>query len=297
MNFCLKVVDGEPRAVFPEEEAKQAELLSRLLAPSPYYITILLWEIIRVEKGRAEGWTFDDSNLRITCTPESLGIEESALDATRRDSLSRVEFSLGEAKSLLSRWRFEHVRWEFQQRQRKAGEGLHMDTDGSRDEKAVERPILFRVADRTGRHLGQVRDLVGAVSIADRNRRRSERHSSFLITAVYTDGTEDMLLPEQYSRSKEITGEDALRYIRRRDEGILMAKEIGLSDLQVEILLAEQLERCRPSDPEEKQVEDYINSAPEEWLKEEDLRSEEANIYRTKDASMKKRKAGFIFSM
>jgi hypothetical protein len=296
MNFRLKVVNGKPCAIFPGEDPRRSELLSRLLAPSPYYVTILLWEIIRVEKKRAEGWTFDDSDIRIVCTPESLVVAESARRARRRKTSSRVELSLREAKLLLSKWRYSHLKWEFQQRQTKAGVKLRMKTDISREETVIERPILFRVDNQSGRHLGLAADLVGAISIATRNRRRSESHSSFHITAVYTDGSEDLLPPERYCRPQEATREKALNYIQKRDEGIRLAKEIGLSAEQIGVLLGDQVKRCRPSDPENKQIERYISRAPSRWLTEEELKIEEVKIFRKKNAGKPLQKASFIFS-
>lgn len=296
MDFRLKVVNGKPRAVFPGEDPRRGELLSRLLAPSPYQITILLWEILRVEKKRVKAWTFDDSNIRIVCTTESLIVEESAWRAHGRDSSPRVSLSLNEAKLLLSEWRYRQLKWEFQQRQRKAGVRRKMRTDISSEEMAIERPILFRVTHQSGRHLGLAADLVGALGIASRNRRRSERHSSYSITAIYRDGTEDMLPPERYCRPQEVTREDALHYIKRREEGVRLAKEMGLGDTQIGLLLGDQVERCRPSDPEDKQIEGYISRAPERWLTEEELRVEETKIFRLKNSGKPKRKASFVFS-
>lgn len=285
-----------PRAVFPSEETQRAELLSRLLAPNPYYITILLWEIIRVEKGRAEGWTYDDSSLCVTCTPESLMIEESSHKANAREGVARVELTLREAKRLLSKWRVEHVRWEFRRTRREARENLRMDTNISQGEGRIERPILFRVSDPVGRHLGFSRDLIGAVRIAAENRRRSERHRSFSISAVYADGSESALPAEQYSRRRESTVDEAVRYIRARDEGIRVAKEMGINDIQIEVLLGEQVDRCNPDDLEEKQIQDYIRNAPEQWLTDEELRVEETSIFRIINPSKQKQKASFIFS-
>jgi hypothetical protein len=172
-----------------------------------------------------------------------------------------------------------------------------MKLDVPREENAVERPILFRVAGSSGRHLGQARDLVGAVGIASRSRRRSESHHSFAIAAIYADGTEQLLPPEQYCHTKEVTRDDAQRYIKRRDEGIQMAKERDLSDGQVEALLGEQVKRCDPDDPEEKQIQDYINKAPEAWRSTEELRAQEAKIFRIVRSGKKTRKAGLVFSM
>lgn len=296
MNFRLKVINGRPCAHFPGEASRQGELLSRLLAPSPYYITVLLWEIIRVEKKMAEGWTFDDSNIRIVCTPESLVVEESAQRACGRDGSPRVELSIREAKQLLSKWRHKHLKWEFQQRQTKGGVRQRMKTDISHKETAIERPVLFRVAHQSGQHLGLAADLVGAVSIASRNRRRSESHSSFLIRAVYADGREDLLPPDRYCRPKEVSREDAIHYINRRDEGVRLAKEMGLSGVQIGVLLGDQVERCRPGDPENKQIEGYISRAPARWLTEEELKVEETKIFRKKNSGKLKRKASFIFS-
>ena len=44
----------------------------------------------------------------------------------------------------------------------------------------------------------------------------------------------------------------------------------------------------------DKQIEDYISRAPEKWLAEEELRAEEATIFRMKNSGT--RKPGFIFS-
>jgi hypothetical protein len=171
-----------------------------------------------------------------------------------------------------------------------------MKTDISREETAIEPPILFRVANQSGRHLGLAADLVGAISIATRNRRRLESHSSFPITAVYTDGSEDLLPPERYCRPQEATREEALNYIQKRDEGIRLAKEIGFSAEQIGVLLGDQVERCRPGDPENKQIEGYISRAPSRWLTEEELKMEETKMFRKKNAGKPLRKASFIFS-
>jgi hypothetical protein len=85
------------------------------------------------------------------------------------------------------------------------------------------------------------------------------------IAAVYADGSEEVLMPERYGRREEATVEGAIRYIRRRDQGIKAAKELGISDVQIDMLLGEQIDRCDPNEPEEKQIEDYIKNAPEDW--------------------------------
>lgn len=63
------------------------------------------------------------------------------------------------------------------------------------------------------------------------------------------------------------------------------------------MLLGEQIERCNPADPEEKQIEAYIKNAPEEWLKDEELRVEEARIFRVINSSKETRKARFVLSV
>jgi hypothetical protein len=218
MRFRLKAVKGQPHAIFPDKEPQRAYLLSRFLVPDPYYITILIWEIIRVQKKKVDWWVIDNKKLRITCTFEGLVIEEGEGN-TQGDS-ARVELTLKDAEELLSNWRFRHLAWEFKQVYKRAKKELEMKVNMSKEKAGLERPILFRVSGPFGRHLCFARGLVDAVRIADRNRRRAERHSSFSISAVYQDGSEDVLLPEQYIRNKEVTKEDAIRYIRRRDEGI-----------------------------------------------------------------------------
>jgi hypothetical protein len=295
-RFRLKIVEGRLRPAFPDEEPRRAELLSRFLEPDPYYLTILLWETMRVEKGVAGRWAIDHSGLRITCTHESLVLEEGSQATGEREQPARVELTLPEAERLLSRWRCIYLIWEFRRMYRKGKEDAKVEAEVSRVEGGAERPVLYRVSDRSGRHLGLAGDLAGAVKLADKNRRRGERHSSFSVAAVYADGSEEALHPGQYTRRKGATREDALRYIRRRDEGIRMARELGISDSQVEMLLGDQVDRCDPEDPEEKQVEDYVRNAPEEWLTDEELRAEGAKILRVRKTRKEKRGASFVFS-
>jgi hypothetical protein len=299
MRFRLKVIDGQPRAAFPGEEPRRAELLSRLLAPDPYHVTILLWEILRVEKGHADGWSINVSGLRITCTPEAITIEEGAHESDAsdaRDQPALVELTLGEAEGLFSRWRHRYVGWEFRRAYMRGREAAKTEAEISRAGGGAERPVLFRVSDRSGRYLSLARDLAGAVRIAGTRLRRGERHSTFSISAVYADGSEEALPPARYCRRKAATPEDAARYITRRDEGMRMAKGLGLSDSQIEMLLGDQVGRCDPDDPEEKQVEDYVRNAPEEWLTDEELKAEGEKIFRAVKPRKAKRGACFVFS-
>ena len=146
--------------------------------------------------------------------------------------------------------------------------------------EAVERPILFRVSDPAGRHLGLATSLTGAVAIAARSRRKHLARASYAIHAVYADGSEEAVAPERYVRRKEVTAEDAIHYIRRRDEGLRLAKEMGVDELLVEALLGDQKDLCNPEDPEEKQIEDYIKNKAEGWRPDEELNAEEKDIYR-----------------
>jgi hypothetical protein len=71
----------------------------------------------------------------------------------------------------------------------------------------------------------------------------------------------------------------------------------GFSDEQIKELLGEQIERCNPVDPEERQIEGYINNAPEMWRTDEELRVEEAKIFRPPNAGKQRRKARLVLSM
>ncbi|HVG32593.1 MAG TPA: hypothetical protein VM911_05915 [Pyrinomonadaceae bacterium] len=71
---------------------------------------------------------------------------------------------------------------------------------------------------------------------------------------------------------------------------------MGISDVQIDMLLGEQIDRCNPDEPEDKQIEDYIKNAPEELLTNEELRAEEEATFRIINFSKKKRKASFVFS-
>jgi hypothetical protein len=112
MEYRLEVIDGFMRPVFDGMEPGLNELMWELLLPFPVSAAAMLGEIRRVESGELDGWGFESPEARITCTSETLTLE----DKSERDGEPlRVELPFKDAVLLLKRWLFECA-WREQQR-------------------------------------------------------------------------------------------------------------------------------------------------------------------------------------
>lgn len=115
-DYRLEVIDGYMRPVFDGMEPELNELMWELLQPFPAASAAMLEEIKRVERGEADEWEYESPEARITCTPETLMVEDKSKTGRRHDPL-RVDLPLKEASLLLGRWLFECV-WREQQSRR-----------------------------------------------------------------------------------------------------------------------------------------------------------------------------------
>jgi hypothetical protein len=118
MEYRLEVIDGFMRPVFDGMEPGLNELMWEFLLPFPVSAAAMLGEIGRVESGELDGWGFESPEARITCTPETLTLE----DKLERDGAPlRIELPFKDAVLLLRRWLFECVWREQQRREHIAG--------------------------------------------------------------------------------------------------------------------------------------------------------------------------------
>lgn len=112
MEYRLEVIDGFMRPVFDGMKPELNELMRELLLPLTMSAAAMLEEIRRVECGELEMWGFESPEARITCTAETLTLE----DKCERDGEPlRVELPFEDAVLLLERWLFECA-WREQQR-------------------------------------------------------------------------------------------------------------------------------------------------------------------------------------
>lgn len=114
-------------------------------------------------------------------------------------------------------------------------------------------PFAYRVEDWRGRHLAVTRSLAAAAAAA----RQTGLHPDDIEIHAVFDGNRAAPVPaDRYSRKTTPTREEAIAFIVRRNERTEkdgLARFIGIG-------------RCRPEDPFEKQIADYLGSAPREWL-------------------------------
>ena len=115
MEYRLEVIDGLMRPIFEGMEPELNELMWELLLPFTMSAAALLGEIKRVESEGLDEWGFESPETRITCTPETLTLE----DKRERDGEPlRLELPFKEAVLLLERWLFECAWRERQGRER-----------------------------------------------------------------------------------------------------------------------------------------------------------------------------------
>jgi len=122
MEYRLEVIDGLMRPFFDGMEPGLNELMWELLLPFTWSAAVMLGEIKRVESEGLYGWGFESPEARITCTPETLTLE----DKRERDGEPlRVELPFEEAVLLLERWLFECAWREQQAREQAARARAH----------------------------------------------------------------------------------------------------------------------------------------------------------------------------
>lgn len=121
-EYRLEVIDGLMRPVFDGMEPELNELMWELMLPYTMSAAAMLGEIRRVEREGLDEWGFESPETRITCTPETLTLE----DKRARDGESlRVELPFEEAVLLLERWLFECAWREQQAREQAARARAH----------------------------------------------------------------------------------------------------------------------------------------------------------------------------
>ena len=122
MEYRLEVIDGLMRPVYDGMGPELNELMWELMLPYTMSAAALLGEIKRVESEGLYGWGFESPEARITCTPETLTLE----DKRERDGEPlRVELPFEDAVLLLERWLFECAWREQQAREQAARARAH----------------------------------------------------------------------------------------------------------------------------------------------------------------------------
>lgn len=133
------------------------------------------------------------------------------------------------------------------------------------DVPGADRPFAWRVErDRHG-HVGVFPSLRDAVSAARTHGPPDEAR----IFACSQGGREALVEPERYSRPNPPTREEALAFIRGRAEKIRQARAAHPQHVSINELRG--LFRCHPDDPEEKQIADYLRTAPRQWLPDHEI--------------------------
>ncbi len=98
-DYRLEVIDGYMKPVSDEMEPELNKLLWELLPPFPAASAALLKEIKLVERGDADEGEFESPEARITCTPETVTVEDKSKTGRGYDPL-RVDLLLKEASLL-----------------------------------------------------------------------------------------------------------------------------------------------------------------------------------------------------
>ena len=130
----------------------------------------------------------------------------------------------------------------------------------------MDAPFAYRVIRERHGHVGVFRRLREAVAAA-----RPWEPEEVGIYACSDAGRELSISPDWYSRPNPPSREEALELIHRRQTRINEAIAEGTDPA---IWRAMGCLRCSCNDPEEKQIADYIATAPWVWLAPEEVRDE-----------------------
>jgi hypothetical protein len=118
IEYTLEVIDGYMRPLFEGKSKEWTELMWDVLLPFPAVAAAMLADMEETKASKDDGWTFETSATRVTCTSKTLVVEEILKEGAGREPL-RIELPLTEAVSLMTRWVFECV-WRESQRQEPA---------------------------------------------------------------------------------------------------------------------------------------------------------------------------------
>jgi hypothetical protein len=118
IEYNLEVIDGFMRHIFEGKSKEWTELMWDLLLPFPASAAALLADMQQTQASKDDEWSFEIPTTRVTCTPQTLVVEEILKEDADREPL-RIKLPLTEAISLMTRWVFECV-WREQQRREQA---------------------------------------------------------------------------------------------------------------------------------------------------------------------------------
>ena len=110
-DFRMEDDEGLPRAVFDQIETEKSSLLSYLLYPDKVYVGALYLDLMRVSEREVMGMSYEDDFFKLRFTPEIVEVETKQPDE-QTGTCTTVKLSVGEAKFLLLKWRFECIRWD-----------------------------------------------------------------------------------------------------------------------------------------------------------------------------------------
>src|SRR4051812_47999773 len=96
IEYTLEVIDGYMRPVVEGMKPEENWLMWSFLAPFPVLSAAFLEGLEDVEGGGSEGWVFESPEARITCTPETLTLEDKEKEKSGDEPL-KIELPLKDA--------------------------------------------------------------------------------------------------------------------------------------------------------------------------------------------------------
>lgn len=102
LEFRLTETDGQLMAIFDGEDSRLNALLSQFLLPSTMFVSILLYDISKVDRGYDSNFPFEHQVGYVKLFKDRITIEP--YDQAQETEASPIEIPLEKVKLLLFEW-------------------------------------------------------------------------------------------------------------------------------------------------------------------------------------------------
>jgi hypothetical protein len=117
MRFRVAEIDNQPVAIFTSKQARRNSLLSQFLLPSTRFVSMLLYDISKLERGIPLINSFKHEVGNIKLFKERIIIEPD--DPAGETKAPPIEIRMEKMKIILFQWGAAVQRWEMKQERKK----------------------------------------------------------------------------------------------------------------------------------------------------------------------------------
>lgn len=117
MRFRVAEIDNQPTAIFTSKQARRDALLSQFLLPSTRFVSMLLYDISKLERGIPLINSFQHDVGTIKLFKDRIIIEPD--DQAGETQAQEIEIRMERMKIILFQWGAAVQRWEMKQERKR----------------------------------------------------------------------------------------------------------------------------------------------------------------------------------